>query len=112
MIQQLFHYSLHALILFWQDYLNLIGQWAFLKSSAIVRLFGIAFSVNDQCSVMEYFKLGPLDQYLRDNKGIIKTVDLIEATSNLASAIWHLVSFIVVGNRNNCLNEIIISERK
>lgn len=41
---------------------------------------------------MEYFTLGPLDQYLRVKKGIIKVVDLIEAASNLASALWHLVS--------------------
>lgn len=40
---------------------------------------------------MEYFPLGPLDQYLREKSGIIKTVDLIEASSNLASALWHLV---------------------
>lgn len=41
---------------------------------------------------MEYFKLGPLDHYLQVNKNIVKEVDLIEAASNLASALWHLVS--------------------
>lgn len=56
-----------------------------------MRLYGIAFT-NSISLVMEYFPLGPLDQYLRNNKGIIKVVDLIEASSNLASALWHLVS--------------------
>lgn len=43
--------------------------------------------------ILEYVKLGPLDQYLRTNKKKIKEVDLIEASSNLASALWHLVSY-------------------
>lgn len=41
---------------------------------------------------MEYFSLGSLDEYLRNNKKIVKVVDLMEASSNLASALWHLVS--------------------
>lgn len=68
------------------------GQYAYLQSSAIVRLYGITLSSNVSL-VLEYFRLGPLDQYLRNNKGILKKVDLIEAASNVASALWHLVSF-------------------
>ncbi|CAG9764694.1 unnamed protein product [Ceutorhynchus assimilis] len=95
-----------------KDYLNLVGQWAFLKSSSIVRLFGIAFSVNDISLVMEYFKLGPLDQYLRNNKGIIKTVDLIEVTCNLASALWHLKENDIVHGKIRCRKLMVNSHEE
>lgn len=55
-------------------------------------MFGITLSGNISY-VLEYFRLGPLDQYLRENKHtkLLKQVDLIEAGSNLAYALWHLV---------------------
>lgn len=74
-----------------KEYLELAGQYAHLQSSAIVRFFGITLSSNVSF-VMEYFRLGPMDIYLRENKQFIKPVDLIEAASNVASALWHLVS--------------------
>ncbi|XP_030744957.1 tyrosine-protein kinase JAK2 isoform X2 [Sitophilus oryzae] len=85
-----------------KDYLNLIGQWAFLKSSAVVRFFGVALAVNNISLVTEYFKLGPLDQYLRDNRSRIQKVDLIEAASNLASAVWHLKENDIVHGKIRC----------
>lgn len=42
--------------------------------------------------VLEYMRLGRLDEYLRINKGELKPEDLIEAASNVAAALWHLVS--------------------
>lgn len=74
-----------------KEFLDLAGQWAFLKSGTIVKLYGVTLS-NQFSMIMEYVKYGPLDQYLKQNKGRMKTVDLIEACSNLASALWHLVS--------------------
>lgn len=53
----------------------------------------MVISSKDVFVVMEYFKLGPLDQYLRDKRNIIKVVDLIEAAASLASALWYLVIF-------------------
>lgn len=42
--------------------------------------------------LMELVKLGPLDAYLRDTSPqTIKTVDMVEATACLATALWHLV---------------------
>lgn len=73
-----------------KDFLSMANQWAFLQSSAIVRLFGITLGPNISL-VLEYFRLGPLDNYLREKRGILKQVDLIEACSNLAAALWHLV---------------------
>lgn len=75
-----------------KEFLDLAGQYAFIQSSAIVRLFGITLTGNVSL-VIEYFRLGPLDCYLRANKGILKQVDLIEAASNVATALWHLVKF-------------------
>lgn len=72
--------------------MELASQWAFLQSSAIVRLYGITLS-SPVTMVMDYIKLGPLDEYLRQNKSLIKPVDFIEASSYLASALWHLVSY-------------------
>lgn len=83
----------NVFVFFLKEFTEVAGQYAFLSSSAIVRLYGVAFT-NSISLVMEYFPLGPLDQYLRDKKGIIKTVDLIEASSNLATALWHLVSIL------------------
>lgn len=74
-----------------KDFLDLGGQWTFLKSNTIVKLYGVTLS-SQFSMIMEYVKLGPLDEYLRKNKGSMKPVELIEACSNLASALWHLVS--------------------
>lgn len=75
--------------------MELTGHWAFLQSSAIVRLYGMTLS-SPVSMVLEYMRLGPLDQYLRTNKAILKTEDLIEAASNLASALWHLVRYFAI----------------
>ncbi|XP_023023371.1 tyrosine-protein kinase hopscotch isoform X3 [Leptinotarsa decemlineata] len=91
-----------------KDFLTLAGQWAFLESSAIVRLFGIAFTSNISL-VLEYFRLGPLDDYLRKNKGILKPVDLIEATCNLASALWHLTEKEIVHGNIRCRKVMVNS---
>ncbi|XP_018575344.1 tyrosine-protein kinase hopscotch [Anoplophora glabripennis] len=84
-----------------KEFLTLAGQWAFLQSSAIVRLYGIAFT-SSISMVLEYFRLGPLDQYLQANRGIMKTVDLIEAASNLAAALWHLAENDIVHGNIRC----------
>ncbi|XP_060536177.1 uncharacterized protein LOC132708084 [Cylas formicarius] len=91
-----------------KDYLNLLGQWSFLRSPFIVRLFGIAF-INNITSVLEFFKLGPLDQYLRDKRGILKSVDLVEAASNLASAVWHLKENDIVHGKIRCRKLMVSS---
>lgn len=41
--------------------------------------------------VMAYLNLGPLDQYLRNNASKIEAVDMVEAGSQLATALWNLV---------------------
>lgn len=44
--------------------------------------------------LLELVKLGPLDQYLRESGQIVKVVDLVEATTCLATALWHLVGLL------------------
>jgi len=39
----------------------------------------------------EFGKLGPLDEYLRNNSEIIETADMVEAAACLSTALWHLV---------------------
>jgi hypothetical protein len=47
--------------------------------------------------VTEFLKLGPLDQYLLRNKAIMKPEDLVESSTALATALWHMVCFIRLG---------------
>lgn len=53
-------------------------------------MYGIILS-NQLSIISEYLKLGSLDKYLQAYKSELKTVDLVEASTNLASALWHLV---------------------
>ncbi|XP_017778377.1 PREDICTED: tyrosine-protein kinase hopscotch [Nicrophorus vespilloides] len=86
---------------FLKDFLEMAGKWAFVQSNVIVRFFGL--TLTSQLSViLEFVRLGPLDQYLRDNINIIKAVDLVEAVSNLASALWHLSENGIVHGHIRC----------
>lgn len=70
--------------------MELVGSWATLQSSSIVKLFGVTLK-GPVSMVTEYLYLGPFDAYLRENKLRMKEVDLVEAGTYLASALWHLV---------------------
>ncbi|XP_018333328.1 tyrosine-protein kinase hopscotch [Agrilus planipennis] len=84
-----------------KEFLELAGQWAFLQSYAIVKLFGVTLT-SPVSMVLEYMKLGNLDQYLQRNKSSLKEVDLIEAATNLASALWHLEENGIVHGKIRC----------
>lgn len=84
-----------------KEFLDLSGSWAFLRSDCIIRLYGVTLTRNISM-VMEYLKLGPLKAYLQKNKSIIKTVDLIEASSNLASALWYMCEKHLVHGKIRC----------
>lgn len=57
--------------------------------------------------LLELVTLGPLDKYLWENSLIIKTVDLVEATACLATALWHLVNlFLNTLFFSSCKNKI------
>ncbi|XP_044747142.1 tyrosine-protein kinase hopscotch [Coccinella septempunctata] len=84
-----------------KNFLDLAGSWTFLQSKSIVKIYGITLSPNVSM-VMEYFRLGPLNTYLRKNRNMLKTEDLIEAASNLASALWYLSERRIVHGNIRC----------
>nr|XP_022913814.1 tyrosine-protein kinase hopscotch [Onthophagus taurus] len=84
-----------------KDMLEAAGQWSLVQSSSIVRLFGVTVS-GYLSMILEYIKYGPLDEYLRQNKNKLKEVDLIEASSALANALWHLEDIGIVHGKIRC----------
>jgi hypothetical protein len=60
----------------------------FWRSETLVHVFGIVLDVNLRV-IMEYFPQGPLDQYLREHD--LPIIDLVEAATNLAKALFYLV---------------------
>lgn len=88
---------------YYKEYCDLAGKWAFFQSLSIVRMYGIILS-NQLSIISEYMKLGSLDNYLKLHKSQLKTVDLLEAASNLASALWHLEENGFVHGKIRCKN--------
>jgi hypothetical protein len=43
--------------------------------------------------VLDWMPLGPLDIYLKENSLHVEVVELIEAASHIAKAVWFLVRF-------------------
>lgn len=72
-----------------KEFLDVAGKWADVRSGAIVRLLGVTLS-RFVAIVTEFFPLGPLDSYLQMNKKTLQEVDLVEAATNIANAVWHL----------------------
>ncbi|CAD6215597.1 GSCOCT00000409001.2-RA-CDS [Cotesia congregata] len=73
-----------------REFFELAGKWGQLRSSALVRLYGLTVSPTVGM-LMELIKLGPLDVYLQSKSAqSIKTVDMVEASACLANALWHL----------------------
>lgn len=68
----------------------MIERWATLRSSAVVRLLGVTLGRNVSM-VTEFYSLGPLDIYLQKHKNDLEEVDLVEAATYIASALWHMV---------------------
>lgn len=93
-----------------KDFMELAGHWAFLQSNSIVRLYGITLR-SPVSMVLEQVRLGPLNTFLRNNRAIIKTVDLIEAASNLASALWHLEENGIVHGNIRC-RKLLVSRHE
>nr|CAD7393039.1 unnamed protein product [Timema cristinae] len=73
----------------------------YLKSNAIVKLFGMTLS-SPFAMVMEYLSLGPLDHYLKEHRNDMKPVDLVEAGAYLATALWHLEEHGVIHGNIRC----------
>ena len=73
-----------------REFLDGVSKWGQLRSHALVRLYGLTVSPTFG-KLMEFVKLGRLDVYLRKNPRTVKTVEMLEACTALASALYHLV---------------------
>ena len=68
-----------------------------------------AFSLATMTMVMEYYPLGSLNQFLNYNKGIIEAVDLVEAATSLAKALWYLEEHNLVHGNIRCDKIFVVS---
>ncbi|XP_014484244.1 PREDICTED: tyrosine-protein kinase hopscotch [Dinoponera quadriceps] len=85
-----------------KEFLELAGKWGQLRSGALVRLYGITVAPTIGM-LLENVQMGPLDKYLRSNPPqTIKTADMVEATTCLATALWHLEENNVVHGNIRC----------
>lgn len=57
--------------------------------------------------VCEFLPLGSLDLYLRQHKGLLQPVDLVEAAKGLARAIWYLEEQGCVHGKIRCRNVLV-----
>lgn len=62
------------------------------QCDSLLTLRGIVLG-NPQALVLDWMPLGRLDLYLKENPLLAETVELIEAASHIAKALWFLVSF-------------------
>lgn len=66
----------------------------FWRSETLIHVFGIVLDVNLRV-IMEYCPIGPLDEYLRDHD-LLPIIDLVEAATNLAKALFYLVILVTM----------------
>ncbi|XP_034246604.1 tyrosine-protein kinase hopscotch [Thrips palmi] len=102
------HYENHPLVFSnnCDKWSSMAKNWAFLQSSCVARLLGIVIN-NPVSLVLEHVAFGPLDSYLKENRQVIKPIDLVEACANLASALWHLEEHGIVHGNIRCKNLLL-----
>ncbi|KAG5323108.1 JAK kinase, partial [Acromyrmex heyeri] len=91
-----------------KEFLELVGKWSQLRSVALVRLYGITVAPTIGM-LLELVNLGPLDKYLCSNSKSVLTVDMVEATVCLATALWHLEENRVIHGNVRCRNVLVHS---
>lgn len=85
-----------------KEFLELAGKWAQLRSGTLVRLYGLIVTPSIGM-LLELVRHGPLDEYLTSSTSqTVKTVDMVEATACLATALWHLEENGVVHGKIRC----------
>ncbi|XP_015172173.1 PREDICTED: tyrosine-protein kinase hopscotch isoform X1 [Polistes dominula] len=85
-----------------KEFLELAGKWSQLRSSALVRLYGLTVTPTIGM-LLELVGAGPLDAYLSNpSSPSVKTVDMVEAAACLATALWHLEENGVVHGNIRC----------
>ncbi|XP_076665720.1 tyrosine-protein kinase hopscotch isoform X1 [Andrena cerasifolii] len=90
-----------------KEFLELAGKWSQLRSGTLVRLYGLTVTPSIGM-ILELVRHGSLDEYLRSSSSqTIKTVDMVEATACLATALWHLEENGVVHGNIRC-NKLLV----
>nr|CAH0112132.1 unnamed protein product [Daphnia galeata] len=90
----------------YQAFLESVQRSMFWRSETLVHVFGIVLDVNLRV-IMEYFPQGPLDQYLREHD--LPIIDLVEAATNLAKALFYLEEKGFVHGKVRCRNLMVAS---
>lgn len=73
---------------FSQAFLESVQKAIFWRCETLVHIYGIILDLNLSL-IMEHLPLGPLDEYLQENE--LPVIDLVEAATNLAKAMFYLV---------------------
>ncbi|XP_003706470.2 tyrosine-protein kinase hopscotch isoform X1 [Megachile rotundata] len=90
-----------------KEFLELAGKWSQLRSGTLVRLYGLTVTPSIGM-LLELVRHGTLDEYLRSSSSqTVKTVDMVEATACLATALWHLEENGVVHGNIRC-NKLLV----
>ncbi|XP_051167397.1 tyrosine-protein kinase hopscotch [Leptopilina boulardi] len=84
-----------------KEFIRLTTQWSQLKCKEFVRAFGLTFEPA-QGMILELVNFGPLDVYLQRESQTVKTVDLIEAATSLANAVFHLEEKDIIHGNLRC----------
>lgn len=90
----------------YQAFLESVQRSMFWRTETLVHVYGIVLDVNLRV-IMEYFPLGPLDQYLRERD--LPIIDLVEAATNLAKALFYLEEKGFVHGKVRCRNLMLAS---
>ncbi|XP_050456065.1 tyrosine-protein kinase hopscotch [Cataglyphis hispanica] len=89
-----------------KEFLELTDKWGKLRSETLIRLYGITVAPSVGM-LFELVKLGPLDEYLRSNSQVISGHDMVEASTSLATALWHLEENHIVHGRIRCASVFV-----
>lgn len=74
------------------DFIHACHNIMLWNDATLRKVYGTSLATpnNPLTLIMEYFSLGPLDVYLRENGNCVQPVDLVEAATSLARALWYL----------------------
>nr|ANA91281.1 Jak [Penaeus japonicus] len=89
-----------------ESFLAATSKFVFVNCECIVHIFGVA--LNPLALVMEFFPLGDLSSYLQKIKSI-EEVELVEAATYLARALWYLNQEGIQHSNIRCHN-ILVAE--
>lgn len=89
-----------------QEFLDIASQCIFWQCETIIAMYGLILS-NPLALVCEHLPLGPLDAYLHNKSSMIQEIDLVEAATYLANAVWYLEEHGMVHGNVRCRNLLV-----